>query len=164
MPSRFPQVALLYSTAAHYRESNGLFPRDLSRIKGTLQALLEGQQSVEVVGEHQLTGRMGEYPLIIVPECAFLESGFKEELLAYARGGGHLLLIGPQTAALFARELGIVPDGPIEASSRFLAHGDSLAPDDGACPGRPAGAGREGGRPAPCHAGRGHRRPCLPRP
>ncbi len=101
-----PQVALLYSTASHYRESNGLFPRDLSRIRGTLQALLECQLSVEVLGEHNLAGRMPEYPLIVLPECTYLDPPFKQELVNYVQAGGSLLLVGPQTASLFQPELG----------------------------------------------------------
>jgi len=128
-----PQVALLYSTAAHYRESNALFPRELSRIKGTLQALLESQQSVEVESEHHLTGRMGEYPLIIVPELDYLETGFTEELRAYARRGGRLLLMGPKTASLFAPELGMMPEGPPVAEQRYLFHRGSFAPTKGFC-------------------------------
>ncbi len=39
------QIALLYSTYSHYREINGLFNRDLSRIHGMLQAFVkEGGQ------------------------------------------------------------------------------------------------------------------------
>ena len=102
-----PQVALLLSTAGHYRKINGLYNRDLGRVSGTLQALLESQQSVEVLGEHQLAGRMKEYPLIVVPEWDYLEPKFKDELVAYVRSGGSLLLIGPKTAALFERELGV---------------------------------------------------------
>jgi len=48
-----PQIALLLSTDGHYRRINGLFNRDLGRISGVLQALLESQHSVEVVSEHQ---------------------------------------------------------------------------------------------------------------
>ena len=71
--TQVPQVAVLFSTAAHYRKSNGLFARDLAPISGALQALLEGQQSVEILGEHHLTGRMADYPLIVVPEWEYLE-------------------------------------------------------------------------------------------
>jgi len=126
-----PQVALLYSTAAHYRESNGLFPRDLSRIRGTLQALLEGQQSVEVLSEHNLAGRMAEYPLIVVPECNYLEPAFKQELVSYVRAGGSLLLVGPSTAAMFPSELGIVLDAKPHSAPRYLAHAGVLVPTKG---------------------------------
>lgn len=101
-----PQVALLLSTAGHYRRINGLFNRDLSRVSGTLQALLENQYSVEVVGEHHLTGLLSDYPLVVVPEWEFLDPKFKEDLVSYVRNGGNLLLIGAATAKLFGNELG----------------------------------------------------------
>lgn len=126
-----PQVAFLYSTAAHYRESNGLFPRDLSRLRGTLQALLESQWSVEVLSEHNLSGHMSEYPLIVVPETDYLEPVFKQELVNYATAGGNLLLVGPRTAALFAGELGATLEGKPEDQPRFLARAGALTPTRG---------------------------------
>jgi hypothetical protein len=136
--TQVPQVALLFSTAAHYRKSNGLFARDLARMSGALQALLEGQQSVELLGEHHLTGRMAEYPLIVVPEWEYLEPEFKEEMVAYVKGGGNLLLIGPKTAALFQPELDTVrsdaarrsvqaPDGQPAASITDFGRGKVAA-------------------------------------
>jgi len=126
--TQVPQVAILFSTAAHYRKSNGLFARDLARISGALQALLEGQQSVEIVGEHHLTGHMADYPLIVVPEWEYLEPKFKDELAAYVQGGGNLLLIGPKTAAIFQTELGITLEGePVPVANYRLAHNGGLA-------------------------------------
>jgi hypothetical protein len=121
--TQVPQVAVLFSTAAHYRKSNGLFARDLARINGALQALLEGQQSVEISGEHHLAGRMADYPLIIVPEWEYLEPKFKDELVAYVKGGGNLLLIGPKTAAMFQGELGVTLEGePVPVAEHRLVH------------------------------------------
>ena len=102
-----PQIALLFSTHAHYRRVSGLFSRDASRIAGTLNALLDGQHSVELTGEHHLRGRMQEYPLIIVAENQPLANEFKEELLNYARKGGNLLVVGAQNAVAFQEELGV---------------------------------------------------------
>ncbi len=121
-----PQVALLYSTASHYREMNGLFGRDLSRINGTLQALLEGQQSVDVVSEHHLSGRMKNWPLIIVAECDYLEPDFKKELIAYVQDGGNLLILGPQAASMFAAELGVTMEGVPQSQPRYLAGGGEM--------------------------------------
>ncbi|MBN1507907.1 MAG: alpha-L-fucosidase [Sedimentisphaerales bacterium] len=122
-----PQVALLFSTAAHYRKSNGLFARDLARISGALRALLEGQQSVEILGEHHLAGRMADYPLIVVPEWEYLEPKFKDELVAYVKGGGNLLLIGPGTAAMFQTQLDVIPEGePAPAADWRLAYNGEL--------------------------------------
>lgn len=122
-----PQIALLYSTASHYREINGLFSRDLSRINGTLQALVESRFVVDVVGEHQLTGRMAAYPLIVVAECDYLDPGFKQQLIQYTRDGGRLLIIGPQAASLFAAELGATL-AEAQSGPRYLACGDTLVP------------------------------------
>jgi hypothetical protein len=130
--TQMPQVALLFSTAAHYRKSNGLFARDLARINGALQALLESQQSVEVLGEHHLTGRMAEYPLIVVPEWEYLEPQFKEELTAYVKSGGNLLLIGPGTAAMFQTECGVAPEGELRSAANWrLAYGDEQVAIEG---------------------------------
>lgn len=120
-----PQIALLYSTAAHYREINGLFSRDLARIQGTLQALVESRRVVDVVGEHHLAGRMAEYPLVVVAECDYLDPAFKQQLVRYVENGGHLLLVGPRVAAMFASELGVTLVGA-RSEARHLACGDAL--------------------------------------
>lgn len=123
-----PQVALLYSTAANYRRINGLFHRDYAHLAGMLHALLESQYSVEVVAEHQIAGRMAEYPLVVVPEWEYLEPEFRSELVAYVKQGGSLLLIGPQTAALFQDELDVTLEGDVLRGQAIrLAHGDETA-------------------------------------
>lgn len=114
-----PQIAVLFSTADTYRRSNSLFGRNLARVRGILEPLLESQQSVEVLGEHQLTGRLAAYPLIVVPECDYLAPAFRDELAAYARAGGNLLLIGPGSAKLFERELGITLQENLSATAAF---------------------------------------------
>ncbi len=125
-----PQIALLYSTASHYREINSLFGRDLSRLSGTLQALVESRQVVDVVSEHHLAGRLAEYPLLVIGECDYLEPAFKQAATDYVRNGGRLLLIGPQAAALFASELGMTLEGA-QSAPRYLAWGGTLAPTQG---------------------------------
>jgi len=114
-----PQVGLLLSTADQYRRTNGLFSRDLTRINGALHALLESQWSVEVLGEHQLAGRLRDYPLIVVPECEYLDAKFRNSLAAYVKAGGNLLLIGSTAAKLFERELG----GKLEGETKIVPYG-----------------------------------------
>lgn len=130
--AQVPQIALLYSTAAHYRKINGLFNRDLARINGVLQALLESQNSVEVLGEHHLAGRLSEYPLIVIPELEYLEPKFKDDLVAYVKGGGNLLLVSPKTAALFQKELGVTLEGEPNSSAHILEHNGVIAYPKGA--------------------------------
>lgn len=126
-----PQIALLFSTAAHYRMINGLFSRNNSRIGGVLNALLDSQHSVEIAAEHHLAGRMAEYPLIVVPEWQYLEPKFKADLVAYARDGGNLLLIGPRCAAMFEPELDVQLEGGAKPGSLFLESGGALRPVTG---------------------------------
>ncbi len=90
-----------------------------------MQALLESQWVVDVVGEHHLTGRMQDYPLIVVAECDYLEPAFKQELVEYVRDGGHLLIVGPRAASHFADELG-VSLGSAQQEPRYLACDDRL--------------------------------------
>ncbi|MBE7503745.1 MAG: hypothetical protein HS113_26355 [Verrucomicrobiales bacterium] len=126
-----PQVALLYSRAAHYRQSPALFAPwgsdGIHALRGVLQALLESQNSVQIVSEHHLTGRMADWPLIVLPEWSYLEPAFRDELAAYARNGGGLLLVGPKAGALFARELGVELDGETATAARYLEHDGWLA-------------------------------------
>lgn len=119
-----PQIGLLLSTADRYRRLRSLFGRDDTAVRGVLQALLESQQAVEVLGEHQLAGRFGEYPLLVVPECQYLEPSFRDSLVAYVRAGGNLLLVGPSAARLFAQEIGVTLDGDTRNDATVhLAHG-----------------------------------------
>lgn len=135
-----PQVALLLSTAGHYHKINGLFNRDLSCVSGVLQALLETQHSVEVVSEHQLQGRLGEYPLIVVPEWAYLEPAFRDDLVAYAKKGGSLLLVGPKSAALFQQELGVTLEGEPSGKPQTLTYKGGQAQTKGFAQGVKLGA------------------------
>lgn len=124
-----PQVALVNSTAAFYRKSPRLFAPwggELTPLSGILRSLLESQYSVEILSEHHLTGRMGDWPLIVVPEWEFLEPRFRRELAAYAKAGGSLLLIGPKTAAMFQKELRVQFLGEAETKPQWLEHGGWL--------------------------------------
>jgi hypothetical protein len=138
----------------------GLFSRDLTRIRGTLQALLEAQRSVEVLGEHRLAGRMADYPLIVVAECDSLEPPFRRELVAYAEGGGSLLLVGPSAAAMFASELGVSVAGAPRTEERYLAYGGALMAVKG-----PIAAVEAGSKARPfglLHAGKDPGSPSVP--
>lgn len=138
-----PQVALLLSTEAHYRKISGLFNRDFTCVSGVLQALLESQRSVEVMNEQQLKGRLQEYPLIVVPEWGYLDPAFRDDLAAYARDGGSLLLVGPKSAALFQKELGAELEGEPSAKPLTLAWPGGEAATKGLSQTARLGAGAE---------------------
>ena len=105
-----PQIALLYSTAGHYRESPRLFhwagSNGVAVLRKALTQILQNQYGVQILSEHHLKGKMSEWPVIIVPGWEYLEPDFRDELAAYAKAGGRLLLIGPGPAKLFETELG----------------------------------------------------------
>ncbi|MCY3022771.1 MAG: hypothetical protein NTW87_27650 [Planctomycetota bacterium] len=120
-----PQIALLNSGPAYYRKSKNLlrpWGGELVPLSGVLNALLDAQNPVEILSEHHLTGRMREYPLIVVPESEYLVSSFRSKLLDYVRSGGSLLLIGPRCAAMFKGELGVRFAGKPTAKQQWLEH------------------------------------------
>lgn len=98
------QVAVLLSTWDRHLESDSLFSRTgCERVMGATALTCDAGHSTEIVSEHTLKGKCADYPVIVVPE---LYSGLApetvEELLAYAKNGGSLLLTGCKTCALFA--------------------------------------------------------------
>jgi hypothetical protein len=114
-----PQVALLYSTAGHYRKSPRLFhwveSHGVAVLRRALTQILQNQYGVQVLSEHHLRGQMSKWPVIVVPGWEYLEPEFRAELSAYAKTGGSLLLIGPGPAKLFGDELGTKADYSIVA-------------------------------------------------
>ena len=120
-----PQIAMLYSGKAYYRKSTRIFSPwndDLVPMNGILQNLLDSQNVVDVLMEHQLTGRMNDFPLIIIPEWEYLDEKFKSELLVYVESGGNLLVIGPKAANIFKNELGVRFFGKPEEKENWLRH------------------------------------------
>jgi hypothetical protein len=125
-----PQIAVLYSTTSHYRQSSRVFAPaspTVTAVRGVLQSLLDSQFSVEVLSEHHLHGRMRNWPVIVVPESEFLEPAFRDELAAYVRDGGNLVLVGPQAAAHFKQEIGFKSDPPAAGVNAYLANEDRMA-------------------------------------
>ncbi len=120
--TQIPQVALLFSTEAYQRESPGLFSRYTgnSRLRGVLQCLLEGQNSVDIVTEDMLGHNMKRFPLIVVPEWNYLSAVFRDDLMDYVKEGGNLVVIGKETSALFEGKLpGNVSAAAAGSVSRF---------------------------------------------
>jgi len=124
------QIALLYSGSAFYRANSRLFGAwggDLIRMRGVLEALLDGGQTVDIQMEHQLRGRMSEYPLIVFPEWQTIESDLYEELLAYVNEGGKLIVIGTEAVKFFADVLGVRMKENTESAKCYLSYKKMLA-------------------------------------
>lgn len=119
-----PQIALLYPSQSYQRSSPVPYSRSLGMLQGALYALLDGQQTVEIIMEHNLIGNMDHYPVIVVPECDYLAPAFLDSLRMYVQNGGNLLVIGAETAEMFKPELGIVSAVKSSRSEAFVAaHG-----------------------------------------
>jgi hypothetical protein len=124
-----PQIALLYSGAATYRNTSRLFGSwagVLSPLDGILRALLNNQYSVEVLVEHHLNGNLQKYPLIVIPEWDYLEQDFIKDLVTYTRKGGNLLVIGPKAASIFKQHLGVTFEENPEVKTQWLEHKGQL--------------------------------------
>jgi hypothetical protein len=121
-----PQIALLYPSISYQKNAPGPYSNPLGKLEGALNLVLDGQHPVEIMMEHSLSGKMDKYPLIIIPECDYLEPSFIDELRAYLTGGGNLLVIGTESAKLFEKELGINYLKTIEEDQAFIAVGDKI--------------------------------------
>lgn len=116
-----PQVAVLYSNTTVKAFDKQLFSRGQAyRMQGVLWALLDAQIPAEVLSEQHLTGRMSQYPLIVVSQQDSLTPAFRQELLEYARQGGNLLLMGVKTTRGFASELNVSPVGDTTSSTKWV--------------------------------------------
>lgn len=118
-----PQVALLLSSVAFYDKTDAVFRAwegEHDALHGTLHALLEAGYSVDVLAEHQIADMLDAYPVIVLPEVHTLDPAFRAALVDYVKHGGSLLLIGAETAQLFADELDVVLDGEPEERTDYV--------------------------------------------
>lgn len=103
-----PQIGLFYSTAGWKNEVNDVYrPLCVEGIRGTMNALLDGQHAVEVLMTHHLAERMHEYPVIVLPEWNSIEEDMIVRLKDYVKKGGNLLIIGANTTRWFDDILGV---------------------------------------------------------
>jgi hypothetical protein len=120
------QIAVLYPTASYKKNSPRPFSYSTEKLQGALNLVLDGQHPAEVLMEHHLTGKMDQYPLIIIPECDYIEAAFLSELREYVNNGGNLLILGSETVKLFEKELGIKRLGESTEEQAFIAMSDKI--------------------------------------
>jgi hypothetical protein len=121
-----PQVALLFPTLSYRANSNSPFQGAPEKLQATLYALLDNQLPVEILMEHHLKGKTSQYPLIVIPECNSIEPVLLDELRTYVQNGGNLLVIGAETASVFANELGIKDQKISEEKVTFISASNRL--------------------------------------
>ena len=120
-----PQIALLFPFSY---QKNGArpFSNPTEKLQGTMNMILDGQHPVEILMEYNLSTNMDKYPLIIIPECDYLETSFLTELKQYVSRGGNLLILGTETAKLFKEELGIETAENVDDVQTFIAASDRI--------------------------------------
>jgi hypothetical protein len=107
-----PQVAVVYANTTVRAFNKSPFGNEQTgRVSGVLTALLDAQLPAEVLSEQHLSGRMNQYPVIVLSQQDSLDADFRRELLDYARQGGNLLIIGAESTRQFGAELGVTPTG-----------------------------------------------------
>jgi hypothetical protein len=121
-----PQIALLYPSEAYQRSSPVPYSRSLKMLEGMLYAMLDGQNTVEILMEHTLKGNMEQYPLIVVPECDYLSGSLIEEMKEYVKNGGNLVITGPNASLMFREELDLLSAEKSPADQAFIATSDRI--------------------------------------
>jgi hypothetical protein len=125
---RVPQIGVLFSRRTLYRTGSRLFGgwgAAVNPARGIVDALLESHFLVDVIPDWQIEN-LAQFPCIVLPDWADAGAEVRDALLAYARGGGRLLVVGAPNATLFGGDaLGLrLAGGPITAQ-QFIT-GDKI--------------------------------------
>jgi hypothetical protein len=117
----------LYSTYSWKRvPTTGLYTaHNQEALKGSLNMLLDSQLPVEILMDHQLPGRLEQYPVIILPEWEHIDPAIYNQLLDYADKGGNLIVVGAKAVNDFASPLGVELIGHPQQDSLFHVGLDS---------------------------------------
>ncbi|MBX3257646.1 MAG: hypothetical protein KF862_26195 [Chitinophagaceae bacterium] len=132
-----PQIGLLYATYAWKRyETNSLYTaHHQEALKGVLNILLDSRLPVDILMDHQLPGKLQQYPVLVIPEWEHIDPSIRIQLIEYVNNGGNLLVIGANAVKDFKNELGIhITDATKQQTGLFagfnnrivLAHTDFL--------------------------------------
>lgn len=123
------QIGLYYSAQSRYHETAAdpsVFnpPHVSDSLIGTLHCLLDGQYTVNCVLEHQ-RDTLGRYDVVVVPAWTAIPQTHRQGLLTYARNGGKLVVLGPETCRAFGADMGLI-FGETETGAKALCTEDGL--------------------------------------
>ena len=116
------EIAILNSSYAANRLNHSLYAfwnGDLDWIKGVMQCMIHAQLPVDVVSEFNLKENVDRYGVIVIPEWHELDN--VPELLAFARNGGSLIVIGNECAKLFEEPLGVKIEKSLERANIWFS-------------------------------------------
>lgn len=126
------EAAVLHCSAHFYHESAETLMAVWSGAHhaalGAMQALLDNQVQTEVLNEWALEERLADFKLVVIGEQTRVPASLKEKLLDWVKGGGKLLLSGPNIADDFTELAGVQPAGEITDGGHFLAQGKEATP------------------------------------
>jgi hypothetical protein len=94
-----PQIAVLHSEHHLFSEVRGknlMWNVDVAPVQGAVFALLENSYGVDILDEWALLPRLGEFPMVVVPEQGRLSDAMVAALKIYVADGGNLLLTGSE--------------------------------------------------------------------
>jgi len=124
-----PEIAILYSGYDYEKNLSAVYPawdESLRPLLGCIDAVLDGQHTAEILMEHHLKNRIGEYALIIIPSWNEIDPTLMPVIHKYVESGGRLLLIGPGPIGLFRETLGIENLTRVERASSYVYNGKSM--------------------------------------
>lgn len=119
-----PGIGVVFSSTSLYTTANKMFGgwgANTNPARGIVDALVANQYSVDVIPEWRLAELAGRYGLIVLPDWPNAGLAVKDTLTRYVRGGGKLLLVGAENAALFAPELPVTLSGDAAVQQAFVA-------------------------------------------
>ncbi len=125
-----PQVAILNSEH-HVRNTPGdsIPEADISSMQGAVFSLLECHYGVDVLDEWALLPRLGDFPVVVVPEQDRMSDAMADALAGYVSSGGRLLVSGAKSFGRFGADFLGVGEGKLVAKAVY--HVPAL---DGAVP------------------------------
>ena len=128
-----PQIAVLHSESSYYRHNDPLYNFATANhpMEGAMFALVENGYSVDIMNEATLLRVINDYPMVVIPEAAYVPDALKDALKPYVQQGGRLLLSGVHVAEQYAELAGVEKDDR-EAHGGWLPAGNGAVTVSGA--------------------------------
>jgi len=95
-------------------------------LEGALHALLETHHSTDILLAEALPERLGQYPLLVIPEATRWSELLQEQLQEYMQAGGQVIASGAHLACDYPHLVGAEPAGEPLASVYLEADGEAV--------------------------------------
>lgn len=122
-----PQIGLWYSTHSKRKQTDQVYGWSAPNVEAILSMLLDGQNTVEILYDHQIKTSIDTYPLIVIPEWTDLNAEWQELALNYVKKGGNLIVIGSKAVKTFEPTLGVHFTGSPENKVVYLGMDNQIS-------------------------------------